>query len=265
VQDAVIEEAWQAGRAAWPDLDVDRSVFAARLAELDDSAVRFGPDLYLAAACLAGDARAIERFDRELLVAARSAVAGIDSNAGFIDEAVQRLRANLFVGDDPRLARYAGRGPLRAWLGIAAARTALMLLRSQHRQREVPSDGDDWSRALVAISTNDPELELLKRQYASAFTEAFRDAIATLEPRLRTTLRMSFVEGLSIDEIGATYAVHRATAARWIQRACESVFEATRDLLAQRLSLTPTELDRMTSLVRSQLDVSVSQLLPAAV
>ncbi|NVB78394.1 MAG: transcriptional regulator [Kofleriaceae bacterium] len=265
MQDVGIEAAWQAGRAAWPDVVLARDVFAARLAPLDDRASGFGADLYLAAACLAGDPRAIERFDREVLGAARAAIAGIDSNAGFIDEALQRLRASLFVGDDPRLAHYAGRGPLRAWLGIAGARTALMMRRSQQRAREVPVESEDWSSALVAISTADPELELLKRQYASAFGQAFRDAIAGLEPRLRTVLRMSFVEGLSIDEIGAAYAVHRATAARWIQRACDSLYETTRTLLAERLALTPTELDRMTSLVRSQLDVSMSQLLPEAI
>ena len=79
---------------------------------------------------------------------------------------------------------------------------------------------------------------------------------------MRSVLKMSFVDGLSIDEIGTIYVVHRATAARWIQRACDEVFEKTRDLLAERLSLSPTELDRMNAMVRSQLDVSLSQLLP---
>ena len=85
---------------------------------------------------------------------------------------------------------------------------------------------------------------------------------AQIEPRLRAVLRMSFVDALSIDQIGAVYAVHRATAARWIQRGCESVFAETRRLLAERLALSPTELDRMTALIQSQLEVSLSQLLP---
>jgi RNA polymerase sigma-70 factor (ECF subfamily) len=80
---------------------------------------------------------------------------------------------------------------------------------------------------------------------------------------LRAVLRMSFVDEVSIDEIAAVYAVHRATAARWIQRACDNVFAATRELLAERLALSSTELDRMTALVQSQLEVSLSQLLPA--
>jgi RNA polymerase sigma-70 factor (ECF subfamily) len=223
---------------------------------------RFAGDVQLAAACLAGDAAALAEFERDVLASARGAIRSIETNDSFVDEVFQRLRASLFVGEQPRIADYAGRGPLRAWVGVAAVRTALMMRRSQQRAREVPIE-DDWSGALALISTGNPELDLLKRQYADAFAEALRSAVAALEPRLRTVLRMSFVEGLSIDEIGAVYAVHRATAARWIQRASGEVFEHTRGQLAERLQLSPTELDRVTALVQSQLDVSLSQLLPA--
>ena len=122
-----------------------------------------------------------------------------------------------------------------------------------------------WSDALAMISTGNPELELLKRQYAAAFSDALRAAVGALEPRLRAAMRMSFVDGLSIDEIGAVYTVHRATAARWIQRACDAILDHTRATLAERLALSQTELDRLTAMVQSQLDVSLSQLLPADV
>jgi RNA polymerase sigma-70 factor (ECF subfamily) len=270
VDDDAITAAWQAGQAGWPDLALDRARFADHVnaLALDAEALqRYPEDVYLAAACLAGNTAAVERFDRELMAGARIAIQAIDASPAFVDEAVQRLRASLFVGDGgtPRLAMYAARGPLRAWLGVAAARTALMMRRSQQRAREVPVDDDAWTSAISTISTNNPELELLKRQYAEAFSQAFRDAVDVLEPRQRAALRMSFGEGLSIDEIGAVYSVHRATAARWIQRACELMFERTRELLTERLALSPTELDRMTALVRSQLDVSVSQLLPRGI
>jgi RNA polymerase sigma-70 factor (ECF subfamily) len=260
-----VTTAWEAGKAAWPDVALTLDAFAAHIRALDMEALeRFPADLYLAAACLSGDEEAIAAFDRELIQGARGAIQAIDPSKAFVDEAVQRLRTSLFVGDAgaPRLTLYSGRGPLRAWVGVAAARVALMMRRSQQRAREVSSEDDDWTNALVMISTNNPELELLKRQYRSAFTDAFRDAVNGLDARQRTVLRMSFVEALSIDEIGAVYAVHRATAARWITRACDTLFDRTRKLLAERLSLSPSELDRMTALVRSQLDVSLSQLLP---
>ena len=260
--------AWEAGHAAWPAIQLDRERFVAHLETVDPTgASRFGADLYLAAACIARDPIALVIFDKEVLVSARGAIGAIDGSGQFIDEALQRLRTSLMVGDGdtlPRLTMYAGRGPLRAWVGIAAARTALMMRRSQKRAREVTTD-DDWTSSLAMISTNNPELELLKRQYAAAFSVALHDAVQALEPRLRSVLKMSYVDGLSIDEIGTIYVVHRATAARWIQRGCDEVFEKTRALLAERLSLSSTELDRMNAMVRSQLDVSLSQLLPADV
>ncbi|HUJ57586.1 MAG TPA: sigma factor-like helix-turn-helix DNA-binding protein [Kofleriaceae bacterium] len=266
--DDAITAAWQAGRTAWPEVELDRERFAAHVQTLEtEAATRFPADLYLAAACLAGDGQALACFDRDVLSAARGAIQAIDSSAAFVDDALQRLRATLLVGDDgtPRLAHYAGRGPLRAWVGVAGARTALMMRRSQKRAREVPVDDDEWTSALATISTGNPELELVKRQYAEAFAAALRDAVGVLEPRLRAVLRMSFVDALSIDEIGTVYAVHRATAARWIHRACDVVFGETRRLLAERLALSHTELDRMTALVQSQLEVSLSQLLPSGV
>ncbi len=262
-------EAWRTGQAAWPGLALAYELFAAHagphvLALDAEARLRNAGDLYLAAACLAGDARAIRHLLDDVLPDARVAIAAIDNRPELVDEALQRLRASLLVGDGtaPKLAQYAGRGPLRAWVGICATRIALMLRRTQQRQREVGVDDERWPDAIASISTADPELELLKRQYAAAFGSALREAVDALEPRSRTVLRMSFAEGLSIDDIGQTYAVHRATAARWVQRACDQLFERTRDLLVDRLALSQAELDRVAALVRSQLDVSLSQLLP---
>jgi RNA polymerase sigma-70 factor (ECF subfamily) len=257
------DDAWEAGRTTWPEIVADRATFDAFMAERERASSRHPEDLYLVAACLAGASTAVAAFDREMLAAARAAARSIDNNAAFVDEACQRLRASLLVGDGerPRIADYAGRGPLRAWVGVAAVRTALMMRRSQQRAREVPVE-DDWSGSLAVIATGNPELDLLKRQYADAFAAALREAVAKLEPRLRTVLRMSYVEGLSIDDIGGVYAVHRATAARWIRAACDEVFAATRGLLSERLQITGRELDRVAAMVQSQLDVSLSQLLP---
>src|SRR5262245_23205825 len=75
MDDVAIEEAWNAGRAAWPALALDRERFAAYLVRHDAPApAKHSSDLYLAAACLAGDRAALAVFDRELLIAARSAI-----------------------------------------------------------------------------------------------------------------------------------------------------------------------------------------------
>jgi RNA polymerase sigma-70 factor, ECF subfamily len=258
-----IERAYAAGTTAWPEVALDREQFARHVAAVESAALeQSGADLYLAAACATGHAPALAAFDRVCGPAARHAIQAIDRDDAFVDEAIQKLRTLLFVGEQPRIRQYMGRGPLAGWVSVAAARAALMLRRSRLRLRE--DSVDDWTRAMSSIGTNDPELELLKRHYANAFGTALRDSVASLEPRATRVLRLSFVEHLSIDEIGNIYAVHRATAARWIQRACEDVFERLRGLLAERLELSHTELERMNALVRSQLEVSLSQLLPPA-
>jgi RNA polymerase sigma-70 factor (ECF subfamily) len=262
---AEMRAAADAGRTSWPELAFDDAAFFRHVAALGgDALARHGADLYLACACAAGDRRALRYFEDDVLAPAARAVRSIDDGPAFVDEVRQRLRAGLLVGEGgakPKIADYAGRGPLRAWVGVAAVRHGLMIRRGQQRVREVASD-DDWTDALSAASTGNPELDLLKRQHAAAFGSALRDTVAALEPRLRAVMRMCFVDNLSIDEIGAAYGVHRATAARWIQRARDAMYDGTRSLLAQRLNLSPSELDRITALVQSQLDVSLSTLLP---
>jgi RNA polymerase sigma-70 factor (ECF subfamily) len=259
---AVVRAAWTAGAAAWPGLALELDRYAAHVETVAASDLaRHGADLYLACACLIGSDRAVAAFDAAIIAPATVAVRAIDASAAFADEVRQRLRAALLV-DGPggaRLAQYAGRGPLRAWVGVSAVRTALMMRREARRQREVPDD--DWADALAMASTGNPELDLLKRQYAAAFAVALTEACAALEPRLRGALRMHFADGLSIDEIGAAYAVHRATAARWVQRAQAELAAGTHARLTARLALSPSEAGRIAALVHSQLDVSLSQLL----
>jgi RNA polymerase sigma-70 factor, ECF subfamily len=256
-----IERAYSAGMTAWPEIVLDREVFARHVTAVGAAALEeFGRDLYLAAACSTGEAGALAVFERDCGPAARHAIQAIDRDDAFVAETLQTIRAHLFVGSEPRIRQYMGRGPLAGWVSVAATRAALMLRRSRLRLRE--DSVDDWTRAMSTLATNDPELELLKRQYADAFATALRDAVASIEPRAMRVLRLGFVEHLSIDEIGRVYGVHRATAARWIQRACEDVFERLRGLLAERLALSHTEIERMNALVRSQLEVSLSQLLP---
>jgi RNA polymerase sigma-70 factor, ECF subfamily len=261
--DSLATSAWSAGRRRWPQIELELAAFERWIAELPSEAVeKYADDLFLASACGHGDAAALRVFEEQLLAPAQAA---IDASETFVDEATQRVRTHLLVADptgQPKIASYAGRGPLRAWVSVSAARVALMMVRSTRRAKEVAEP--DWTDVMSATPTDNPELDLLKRQHAAAFGVALSEAALELEPRLRSVLRMHFIDDLSIDEIGAIYAVHRATAARWIQRAREVLFHATRARLAARLQLSSAELDRITALVQSQLDVSLSQLLPAS-
>ncbi len=70
-------------------------------------------------------------------------------------------------------------------------------------------------------------------------------------------LNLHFVDGLSIDEVGTVYHVHRATAARWISAARAALLKEIRLRLAAALRASESELDSVMRGVRSQLDVSL--------
>ncbi|MFP2905343.1 sigma factor-like helix-turn-helix DNA-binding protein, partial [Pyxidicoccus sp. 3LFB2] len=107
----------------------------------------------------------------------------------------------------------------------------------------------------------DPELAFIRERHQEDFRGAFRSALGRLEPRERNLLRLHHVHGLSMDSVGATYQAPRSTVARWIARARERLLTLTAEELTKRLGLTPGELDSLLRLVRSQLDVSLRQLM----
>jgi RNA polymerase sigma-70 factor (ECF subfamily) len=55
--------------------------------------------------------------------------------------------------------------------------------------------------------------------------------------------------------------VHRATAARWLTRAREDLFDGTVAELSQRLNLPAPEIDSVIRIIGSQLDASVTRIL----
>jgi len=69
------------------------------------------------------------------------------------------------------------------------------------------------------------------------------------------------VHDMSIDEIGAAFGVHRATAARWLNRARTALVAATHKRLAARLEIPVEQIDSVIRLVSSQLDASVIRYL----
>ena len=102
------------------------------------------------------------------------------------------------------------------------------LIRHQRkRAREAPSDRP-LDEALG--DAGDPLLSHLKAEYRTEFAGALREANAELDSETRTLLRQQIVDQLSIDEIGAAFGVHRATAARWLLRARGALVTATRRL-----------------------------------
>ena len=121
-------------RAAWPELELDEEGFAAHVARhLDggDAAALHAGDLWLAYGCASGDTAAVAAFDREVLSQTGLLLGRMQATPQLVDDTRQALRDKLLVaapGARPRIGEYAGRGPLLAWVRVAAVRAALDIL-----------------------------------------------------------------------------------------------------------------------------------------
>jgi RNA polymerase sigma-70 factor (ECF subfamily) len=101
----------------------------------------------------------------------------------------------------------------------------------------------------------------MKALYRQAFRSAFQSAVLTLDPREKRILHEHTVLGLSIDELGAKHAVHRATAARWVQAAREKLLTGVRRELAREVNVSPKELNSILKMVQSRFEVTMRRLL----
>jgi RNA polymerase sigma-70 factor, ECF subfamily len=214
----------------------------------------------LAEACARGDRSALATLEAQYLPRVRVVVERVDASAAFVDDALQVLRQKLFVaegGRPPRIAEYAGSGPLLSWLRAAAVRTARNLKRPHAREQAAE---DDALEALP-LSGPTPEFALLLQRHRPAFKVAFRAALATLEPRERTLLKLQVVDGLSLERIGVIYAVNKSTVSRWLAKAHESLVDATKGRLAVDLGMSGGELESLVRAMRSGIELSVAALL----
>jgi RNA polymerase sigma-70 factor (ECF subfamily) len=266
---AALDEAARAGD--WIARDEFAAELAARLNEDDEADVarwwdhlRAG-DLYLACACVRGCAGALDRFehvygDEIARIARRFERPGLA-----IDDLIQLLRAKLFTtpgespGARPRIATYTGQGFLQNWVRVTATRTFIDCCRTHDEPPEVPMRSE-----LVAVlpePKGDPELALLKREHVTHFKASFAEAVAALDSADRLLLKQHLVERLTIDQLGALYHLHRASAARRIAKARDALLVATRIALGRRLGVPPERVASVLELVASRLEASIERLL----
>lgn len=265
---ALVAECLRRGHAAFPDLRVDDASIARRIARrlssVDSLEHIDAEALFLAACCEENHPAALRLFEARCGPEIDDAARSLRGDASFSNELRQRVFQHILVGgaaEGPRIAHYAARGPLGAWVRVAAVRMGISLLREERRPGRV-SDEDDWAEGLSLPGAGTPELDLIKAQYAREFGKALTRACHALGDRERSMLRMHFADGLNIDHIGDAYGVHRATAARWIARAREELMEKTRMFLQEELKVSPSEWSSLHRLIQSQISISMSALLP---
>lgn len=219
-------------------------------------------DVLLAEGCARGDAASLRLFERRFGADLDVAITRSPSLGVGKGDLRRLVREHLFVGGagrPPSIGGYAGRGPLRAWLRVAASRVVRELA---GRSAQPAARADDELDALLP-APSDPELAYLRHAYGAQLPGAFADALAKLTPRQRNLLRRTHVHGLTSDRLAAMYGVHRAAVSGWIEDARKALLAQLR--VALRARTARQDFDSVVSLVGGRLDVAVRRLLDARI
>jgi len=256
-----LSAAVEAGVAAWPELAVEPTRFAAFLGHRIPSDVpaaeavrrRAVAELYLTHACLAGAPRALELFEEQYLKELPNMLARKRIDREVANDTVQQLRTKLLLGERPLLLAYSGTGELRGWLRVTALRAAIRAQRKRGTDRS--EDGE------LAAAALDVDIQYQRKLYQEEFRGAFADALASLTVRQRNLLKHSVLHGATSDDLGALYQVHRATAARWLAEARDRLAAETQRRMIAKLAIDRAQYASILRLIHSQLDVSVERLL----
>jgi RNA polymerase sigma-70 factor (ECF subfamily) len=255
--EVVVESFVSAACAAWPQLRVSAEALllhvkvASKPASAHELAALHGADLLLTCACLANDRLALDLLEQRYLVRTEGSIARIDASTAFIDEVRQAVRQRLLVGARPRLHDFQGRGSLGGWLKTVTVRQALTL------KREAPKPQGEVNLEALGGVTSDLDARYLKAHYQEAFSRAFRSAVRSLSDRDRSLLKLHYVESQSVDRIGALYGVHRATAARWVASARQSIHDHLVTTLKTELAIPADEIESFVNALRTQVEVSL--------
>jgi len=257
-EDAV-RQMFREGQRKWPLLKLHFEVFSghcSRVLEPSEAPLREAADLYLCCACAEAEPEALRLFESEGLGVAKAAIARIDRSADFVQDTLQEVWDRLLLGAEAKVRLYSGRGPLKAWVRVAATRVALDRQRARnrlaHRQVELTDR--------LAAPGSSPEALLLKARFGQALQQALSDAVAGLSSQERNVLRMHVTGQCSIDEIGRAYNVHRATAARWLDRTRSHIYAQVRQALCvEREKLTDSEFKSLAILMGNELELSLTR------
>jgi len=264
--DAEVERLLEAALAeclsAWPEITLDPKQFASYLGQrmAPDTSLQSAlsassiPDLYLACGCVVGDAAAVAALDATYIRRVVAAPFGSVPRVRDAEELAQRLRVRLLVaeaGQAPRIASYTGRGPLSAWLRVAAARLAV----DQHRA-EVSDSPPTWA---VLSGPVDQELLYLKQTHADLFGAALEAGLLSLSKRARTVLRLHFLEGVPVAQIATSYSVSPRSVQRWIVAAQTEVIDQLRSTLGSRLEITGSQLESLMGAMETELVIALRQ------
>jgi RNA polymerase sigma-70 factor len=268
---ASVANAIERARSAHPTFDFVLQPFVARIADIAGSEpgaasvidALVAGDLLLAHAALSGDRAALSALDALLLHEVRPAIQrrsnGDDAR---VSEAMQLVRVRMLVGDAQRKAKlnsYNARGTLAAWARTMAVRTTYDMFAASSSN---PTEALESALIQAAVATNqDPALLVLLDRSAPLLASAMGQAVRELSRRDRYLLRASLVDGTSIDELGAFYNHNRATVARWIVKAKQTLHDNTMRAFCELAKVSESEFISIMRALPSYFDMSLERRL----
>jgi RNA polymerase sigma-70 factor (ECF subfamily) len=253
LQSQMLEE----GARAWPDVKVAADAVNAYVDRLGPTAEgaenRHPADLYLACACLSGNAKALRHFEALCRTALDFALRRANSKADK-GEIFSILMSKLLVaepGFEPRLGQYFGGAELRRWIQIVAVHHILDQKRALLRTKS-----PDEIILTGILSSKTPEWRKLDGASRQVFREALWRAIESLRSEDRNLFKLR-LDGLSTFAMGRLFNVHPSTVSRWLSRVGVAVEHAVQRELRGLLRLKRHEVDSLVSSILKQVDTSI--------
>ncbi len=235
--------------------EVDEAELAAWVEQYGRGGSREG--LALACGLFHKRPEALAAFERDVAPKVKGSLRKLGASDAEAEEHLQLARARLLVEEGGRrLTSYRGVGSFDAFVTTIAVRSWT----DTHRKPAALPE-DDLARMPAAL---DLERALARSGQREHFTSAFREALAALTSRERTLLRLSLVEGSSIDALAPMYGVSRATVARWIASARTALQQGTLNRLSSSTRLQGTDLQGLMASLESGFDVSLRRFVAEA-
>jgi RNA polymerase sigma-70 factor (ECF subfamily) len=256
------DAAYEAGRAAFPTIDLPREAFLrfveARAQTWAGHPER-APDLYLACACVEKIPAAIGHFLSTFGKRIPHYLGRLGRNSDVVNEVRQIIATRCIVGDGvhpPALTSYSATGSLEGWLRATAVREALAINRQAGRQ-----SGDVQAALEAQIAWADQEISFLKQTYREPVSRAFAAACLELDAQDRTLLRLHYAEGVTTADLAKMFGVSRATLIRRLAAARGSLVDRVKAALAAAAGVNDRDFNSVLRLVKSQIDLRLSVLL----
>lgn len=223
------------------------------LAELDAA------ELYLIAACDAGEQLALQRFDREYLNEVRVGASRLNVSQADLEDITQEVRRLLLTPEPDgsrKLTTVSARGNLRALIRLIAFRAGVSMLRKQGRDQPLHE-----SMFELEGSDESPSLVFLKEQHRELFAQALKHALDQLDVRSRTALKLHCLDGMTFDQLATMFKVDRSTVIRWIARSKKQILTDTRQYFHLNQGISRSHFESFIDVIRSNFDVNLRQLL----